>query len=94
MNLAQIKKLQKAVGVHDDGIIGRGTLTAVFKKLGASQARAEELGLAANVHLRTFGILDNSLRLTHFLAQLAHESGNFRYMTKLHLVQRMRIERI
>ncbi len=33
MNLAQIKKLQKAVGVHDDGIIGRGTLTAVFKKI-------------------------------------------------------------
>ena len=83
MNPAQIKKLQKAVGVHDDGIIGRGTLTAVFKKLGASQARAEELGLAANVHLRTFGILDNSLRLTHFLAQLAHESGNFRYMEEI-----------
>lgn len=83
MNPAQIKKLQKAVGVHDDGIIGRGTLTAVFKKLGASQSRAEELGLAANVHLRTFGILDNSLRLTHFLAQLAHESGNFRYMEEI-----------
>ena len=33
MNPTQIKKLQKAVGVHDDGIIGRGTLTAVFKKL-------------------------------------------------------------
>ncbi|HRB84734.1 MAG TPA: glycoside hydrolase family 19 protein [Acinetobacter johnsonii] len=83
MNPAQIKKLQKAVDVHDDGIIGRGTLTAVFKKLGASQARAEELGLAANVHMRTFGILDNSLRLIHFLAQLAHESGNFRYMEEI-----------
>lgn len=83
MNPTQIKKLQKAVGVHDDGIIGRGTLTAVFKKLGASQARAEELGLAANIHMRTFGILDNSLRLIHFLAQLAHESGNFRYMEEI-----------
>lgn len=83
MNLTQIKKLQKTIGVHDDGIIGRGTLTAVFKKLGASQSRAEELGLAANVHLRTFGILDNSLRLTHFFAQLAHESGNFRYMEEI-----------
>lgn len=83
MNPAQIKKLQKAVGVHDDGIIGRGTLTAVFKKLGASQSRSEELGLAANVHFRTFGILDNSLRLIHFLAQLAHESGNFRYMEEI-----------
>lgn len=83
MNPVQIKKLQTVVGVHADGIIGRGTLTAVFKKLGASQSRAEELGLAANVHLRSFGILDNSLRLIHFLAQLAHESGNFRYMEEI-----------
>lgn len=83
MNTNDIKKLQKAAGVHDDGIIGRGTLTAVFRKLGASQSRAEELGLAANVHFRTYGILDNSLRLIHFLAQLAHESGNFKYMEEI-----------
>lgn len=83
MNTNDIKKLQKAAGVHDDGIIGRGTLTAVFRKLGASQARAEELGLAANIHFRSYGILDNSLRLIHFLAQLAHESGNFRYMEEI-----------
>lgn len=83
MNTNDIAKLQKAVGVHDDGIIGRGTLTALFKKLGANQSRAEELALAANVHFRTYGILDNSLRLIHFLAQLAHESGNFRYMEEI-----------
>ena len=83
MNTLDITQLQKAVGVHDDGIIGRGTLTAVFRKLGASQSRAEELALAANVHFRTYGILDNPLRLTHFLAQLAHESGNFRYMEEI-----------
>ena len=83
MNTNDIAKLQKAVGVHDDGIIGRGTLTAVFRKLGASQSRAEELGLAANVHFRTYGILDNPLRFIHFLAQLAHESGNFRYMEEI-----------
>ena len=69
--------------MHDDGIIGRGTLTAVFRKLGASQSRAEELGLAANIHFRTYGILDNSLRFIHFLAQLAHESGNFRHMEEI-----------
>lgn len=83
MNTTQIKKLQKSVGVHADGTIGRDTLTAIFKKLGASQLRAEELGLAANVHLRSFGIMDNSLRLIHFLAQLTHESGNFRYMEEI-----------
>ena len=77
------KNLQRKLGVTDNGVIGRGTLTAVFRKLGASQARAEELGLAANVHMRTYGILDNSLRLIHFLAQLAHESGNFRYMEEI-----------
>ena len=83
MNTLDITQLQKAVGVKADGILGRNTLTAVFQKLGASQSRAEELGLAANVHFRTYGILENSLRFIHFLAQLAHESGNFRYMEEI-----------
>ena len=83
MNTLDITQLQKAVGVKADGIIGRGTLTALFKKLGANASRAEELGLAANVHFRNYGILDNPLRLIHFLAQLAHESGNFKYMEEI-----------
>ena len=83
MNTLDITQLQKAAGVKADGILGRNTLTAVFQKLGASQSRAEELGLAANIHFRTYGILDNSLRFTHFLAQLAHESGNFKYMEEI-----------
>ncbi|MDH0562919.1 glycoside hydrolase family 19 protein [Acinetobacter courvalinii] len=78
-----IQNLQKALGVNDDGIVGRGTLIALFKKLGAPHARAEELALAANVHMRTYRILDNDLRLAHFMAQLAHESGNFRYMEEI-----------
>jgi putative chitinase len=28
------KNLQRKLGVTDDGVIGRGTLTALFKKLG------------------------------------------------------------
>lgn len=83
MNTLDITQLQKAVGVKADGILGRNTLTALFRKLGASQLRAEELSLAANVHFRTYGILENSLRFIHFLAQLAHESGNFRYMEEI-----------
>lgn len=78
-----IQNLQKALGVNDDGTVGRGTLTALFKKLGAPLARAEELALAANVHMRTYRILDNDLRVAHFMAQLAHESGNFRYMEEI-----------
>jgi putative chitinase len=35
------KNLQRKLGVTDDGVIGRGTPTALFKKLGANQSRAE-----------------------------------------------------
>ena len=77
------RKLQAALGVTVDGIIGRGTLTALFRKLGANQDRAEELALSANVHFRSYGIMDNELRLAHFMAQLCHESGSFRYMEEI-----------
>lgn len=82
MNTLTIMKLQKAVGVKDDGLMGCNTLTAVFKKLGASPSCASELALAANVHLEKYKIT-SELRLVHFLAQLAHESGNFRYMEEI-----------
>ncbi|MDS7933589.1 glycoside hydrolase family 19 protein [Acinetobacter sp. V91_7] len=75
--------LQKSLGVAVDGKIGRGTLTALFKKLGTNQSRAEELALAANVHFKDYAILYNELRFAHFIAQLAHESGNFRYMEEI-----------
>ena len=77
------KKLQLSLGVSPDGDIGRNTLSQLFKKLGATQSRANELGLAAAVHFENYGILDNPLRLAHFMAQLAHESGGFRYMEEI-----------
>lgn len=83
MDKNQIKKLQKNIGVKDDGFIGRDTFKALFLKLSASNVRAEELALSANVHMRTYKILDSSNRFTHFIAQLAHESGNFRYMEEI-----------
>lgn len=73
-------KLQKRLGVVADGVIGRGTLTALFAHFGASKDWAEELALSANVHFRSYGILDSAMRLAHFMAQLAHESDNFRAM--------------
>ncbi|WP_151813005.1 glycoside hydrolase family 19 protein [Acinetobacter junii] len=78
-----LKNLQRKLGVTDDGVIGRGTLTALFMKLGANQSRAEELALAANVHFKDYAILYNELRFAHFIAQLAHESGNFRFMEEI-----------
>jgi putative chitinase len=77
------EKLQAALGVTVDGDIGRGTLSALFRKCGAGPVRADELALAANVHFRTYGILDTGLRLAHFMAQLQHESGSFRYMEEI-----------
>lgn len=78
-----VKKLQCAVGADPDGIIGRGTYAALFRKLGAGPERAAELALSANVHLRNYGIMDSALRLAHFMAQLVHESGSFRYMEEI-----------
>ncbi|QOT71924.1 glycoside hydrolase family 19 protein [Sphingobium fuliginis] len=77
------KPLQRNLGVTADGIVGRGTLRALFQRLGADTGRAVELGISANVHFRSYGILDNGLRLAHFLAQVAHESGGFRYMEEI-----------
>lgn len=77
------KKLQTRLGVTADGDIGRGTLGALFVKFGAKPALAAELALSANVHFRTYGILDTGLRLAHFMGQCAHESGGFRYMEEI-----------
>ncbi len=74
------RPLQRNLGVADDGIIGRGTLRALFQRMGAPTGLAVELALSANVHFSDYGILDNRLRLAHFIAQLAHESDNFKAM--------------
>lgn len=77
------KQLQQRLGLVDDGLIGRDTFRGLFARFGAPPERASELAMAANVHLRTYGILDTPLRLAHFMAQLAHESGGFRYMEEI-----------
>lgn len=78
-----VQALQITLGVKADGIAGRGTFTALFRKLGATLDRAEELALAATRWFPEYGIMDNKLRLAHFMAQLVHESGSFRYMEEL-----------
>lgn len=77
------KRLQTRLGVTADGIVGRGTLTALFQRAGASLDRAQELAVAADVCFADAGLLDNEQRLAHFMAQLIHESGSFRYMEEI-----------
>lgn len=77
------KPIQRRLGVTADGIFGRNSYTALFRRLGAGPERAAELALGANVHVPAAGIDANALRFAHFFAQLGHESGGFRYMEEI-----------
>lgn len=77
------KKLQRALAIRDDGIIGRDSYRALFARFGAGPVRAAELALCANVYFPAYGIMESPLRLAHFMAQLVHESGGFRYMEEI-----------
>ena len=78
-----IRKLQAAVGVGQDGIAGIGTFTALFRKCGAAADRAADLAVCAARWFDEYGLMDSELRIAHFLAQLMHESGSFRYMEEI-----------
>lgn len=84
MDKATVSRLQAAVGSNVDGIFGRNTLTAVFKKLGAKQALAESLAYSGVVYMQSAGILENGYRFAHWLGQLTKESGRFVYMEEIH----------
>ena len=73
-------RLQRALGITADGLIGRDTMRALFARFGCPHTLALELALAGAVHLEVYGITDTPLRLAHFVAQLAHESDGFRAM--------------
>jgi len=77
------RRLQARLGVTADGIFGRGSYTALFRRLGAMPERAAELALGANVHIPAAAIDATALRFAHFFAQLGHESGGFRYMEEI-----------
>lgn len=81
--MIDVKKLQANVGVTADGALGPNTMRALFSRMGAGASIAGELGLSAAVHFKTFGLLDNPLRLAHFMGQCAHESGGFIYMEEI-----------
>ena len=90
---AAVKAWQKANGLLDDGIVGDNTWKKLFPPtplvLPESPFKLQNLvgHLADNVILQIpataakFNITNN-LRLIHFLAQCAHESGNFKWVTE------------
>lgn len=78
-----VRKLQTALGIAADNIPGIGTYTALFRKCGASADRAPDLAVCAARYFAEYGLLDAPLRLPHFMAQLIHESGSFRYMEEI-----------
>lgn len=81
--MIDIRKLQAAVGAPVDGIAGIGTFTAMFRKCGASSERAVDLATCAARWFAEYGLMDSAQRLAHFLAQVIHESGSFRYMEEI-----------
>lgn len=84
MDKQMIAKLQSAVGAGVDGVMGIGTLTKLFQKLGCPTfERAESLAIAGNKFMREAGIMDNPLRFVHFIGQVAHESAGFIYMEEI-----------
>lgn len=66
----------------EDGIAGPKTYSALFAYMGAKADRATDLGAAAAKYWPQFSI-NSGLRIAHFIAQAAHETGEFRYMREI-----------
>lgn len=81
--MMDVRPLQTALGVTADNKPGPATYTALFRKCGATLDRAQEMAIAATRWFPDYGVMDSPLRLAHFLAQLIHESGSFRYMEEI-----------
>jgi putative chitinase len=64
-----------------DGIPGPKTYAALFAFMGARDTAAA-FGAAAAQYFPEFGIM-TPLRIAHFLAQAAAETGNFRYLREI-----------
>lgn len=78
-----VRKLQATLGVVVDAVFGIISFTALFLRCGASADRARALATTAATYFVSYGIMSSALRLAHFLAQVMHESGGFRYMEEI-----------
>lgn len=68
---------QQRLGVRVDGVPGRETFTALFRRMGAAPAVSVELGQSAAVHFTDAGLV-TPLRVAHACAQWATETGGFK----------------
>jgi putative chitinase len=80
--MAMQRRLVDHGGGRVDGIAGPRTWAALFSAFGAGGI-AEALGRGAAAHFDEHGITANGLRLAHFMAQMSHESGGFRFMREI-----------
>ena len=83
MEKEAIQRLQRNLGLSADGVLGPATYQTLFSKFCANVERCSELALAANAHFKRYGIEENASRFMHFMAQVLHESGHFRYMEEI-----------
>lgn len=73
------RRVQTKLGVTADGEPGPVTWTAVMKHMGATQ-NAETLGKAMSQYIGS--IASSPVRLSHWLGQMAHESGGFQKLVE------------
>lgn len=75
------KPIQTRLGVVADGIAGPKTYAALFRAMGARD-NAAALGKQAARDFVLYG-LTTPLRIAHFMAQAAHETGGFKWLREI-----------
>ncbi|MGJ8477237.1 glycoside hydrolase family 19 protein [Sphingobium yanoikuyae] len=75
------KPIQTRLGVVTDGIAGPKTYAALFRAMGARD-NADALGKQAARDFVLYG-LTTPLRIAHFMAQAAHETGGFKWLREI-----------